>query len=184
MRPRRGLGVVLHAEERERAVAQAFQRLVIQVHVRQLDLVGVDRVWIDGKVVVVRGDLHLAGEVVAHRVVAAVMAEFELVCLAAQGNAGELMAEADSEDRHAAQEFANGAHGVIDRLRVAGAVGEEDAVGLEVEDILGRGLGGNHRHAAALAHQHPQNVLLDAEVVGYDMEGLPPVRVLVKANRQ
>ena len=115
--------------------------------------------------------------VVLHRMVAAVMAEFELVSLAAQSNAGQLMAETDSEDRHAAQEFANRAHGVIDRLGIAGAVGEEDAVGLQVEDILGAGLGGNHRHAAALAHQHAQNVLLDAEVVRDHVEvrGLPPM---------
>ena len=90
--------------------------------------------------------------VVFDRVVAAVVAEFELVGLAAQSQAGELMAEANSEDRHAAQEFANGADGVIDRLGVAGAVGEKDAVGLQLEDILGAGLGRNHRHPAALAH--------------------------------
>ena len=61
VRAGRGFGVVLHAEERQCLVAKAFQRLVVQVHVRQLNLVGIDRVGIDGKVVVVRRDLHLAG---------------------------------------------------------------------------------------------------------------------------
>ena len=64
----------------------------------------VDGVGIDGEVMVVGRDLHLAGGVVAHRVVAAVVAEFELVGFAAQGEAGELMAEADAEDRDAAQQ--------------------------------------------------------------------------------
>jgi len=50
MRSRRGFGVVLHAEERQRAVAQAFERLVVQVHVRQFNFVGVDRVGVDGEV--------------------------------------------------------------------------------------------------------------------------------------
>ena len=60
-----GFGVVLDAEERQRLVAQAFERLVVQVYVGQLDLVGVDGVGIDGEVVVVGGDLDLAGGVVA-----------------------------------------------------------------------------------------------------------------------
>ena len=61
VRAGRGFGVVLDAEQRQRLVAQAFERLVVQVDVRQLDLVGVDGVGIDGEVVVVGGDLHLAG---------------------------------------------------------------------------------------------------------------------------
>ena len=54
-----------------------------------------------------------------------------------RGPAAKLMAQADSENRHAAQEVANGVDGVIDRLGIAGADGEKDAVGLEGEDILG-----------------------------------------------
>ena len=86
-----GFGVVLHAEERQRAVAQTLEGLVVQVHVGQLDFIGVDRVGIDGEVVVVGRDLHLAGGVVFDRVVAAVVAEFELVGSAAQSQAGELV---------------------------------------------------------------------------------------------
>ena len=41
--------------------------------------------------------------------VAAVVAELELVGLAAESQAAELVAEADAEDRHAAHHFANGA---------------------------------------------------------------------------
>ena len=74
-----GFRVVLHAEERQRFVAQAFERLVVQVNVGQLDLVGVDGVGIDSEVVVVRRDFYLAGRVVAHWMIAAVMAELELV---------------------------------------------------------------------------------------------------------
>src|SRR5258708_27526126 len=46
--PRGGFSVVLHAEQRQRLVAQAFDRLVVQVEVGQFDLVGVDGVWFDG----------------------------------------------------------------------------------------------------------------------------------------
>ena len=71
-----GFGVVLDAEQRERFVAQAFEGLIVQVDVGELDFVGVDGVWIYGEVVVVGGDLNFAGGVVADRVIAAVMAEF------------------------------------------------------------------------------------------------------------
>jgi len=169
--------VVLNAEQRQRLVAQAFERLVVQVNMGQLDLVGVDRVGIDGEVVVVGGDLHLAVGRVLYRVVAAVVAELQFVSTPAQSQPGKLMAEADSEDRHSTQELANGAHGVIDRLRIAGTVGEEDAVGFQFKNVVGRGLRRNHRHAAAFAHQHPENVPLDAKIVSDDMEfrGLPPL---------
>jgi hypothetical protein len=43
MRPRRGLRVILHAEQRQVPVAQAFERLVVQVDVGQLDFAVRDR---------------------------------------------------------------------------------------------------------------------------------------------
>ncbi len=49
-----GFRVILHAEERQRLVAQSFECVVVQVDVCQVDFVGVDRVWIDSEVVVMR----------------------------------------------------------------------------------------------------------------------------------
>ena len=54
---------------------------------------------IDGEAVVLGRDLDLAGRLVAHRVIGAPMAEFELECLGTERLAEELMAQADSEDR-------------------------------------------------------------------------------------
>ena len=165
-----GFRVVLDAEERERLVAQAFERLVVEVDVGELDLVGVDGVGIDGEVVVVGGDFDFAGGVVANGMVAAVMAELELVGFAAEGESAELVAQADAEDGHAAHHVADGADGVVDGLGVAGAVGEEDAVGLEGEDVSGGGFGGDDGDAAVFAAKHAQDVLLYAEVVGDNVE--------------
>ena len=39
------------------AVAEAFERLVVQVDVRDFDLVEIERIGIDGEAVIVRGDL-------------------------------------------------------------------------------------------------------------------------------
>ena len=68
--------------------------------------------------------------------------------------------------------------GVVDRLGIAGAVREEDAVGLERQHVFRGGLGRNHRHAAAFARQHAQNVLLDAEVISHHMKSFALLRVL------
>jgi len=78
VRARCSFRMILHAEQRQRLVAQAFQRLIIQVNVRELDLVGVDGIRIDGKVVIVRRDLNLARRIVAHRVVAAMVPKLQL----------------------------------------------------------------------------------------------------------
>ena len=163
-----GLGVVLHAEQRQRAMAQAFQRVVVQVDVRQFDFALLQRIGIDGEVVVVRGDLDLAGRECLHRMVAAVVSELELVGLAAEGEADELMAEADAEDGDFAHHAANVVLRVGHRLGIAGAVGEKHAVRLHRQHIFGAGGRGNHGDAARLAHQATQDVLLDAVVVGDD----------------
>ena len=44
VRAGRGFGVVLHAEDRVVAVAEAFERLVVQVHVGDVDFVQVERI--------------------------------------------------------------------------------------------------------------------------------------------
>ncbi len=59
------LRMVLHAEERQGAMAQAFERVVVQVDMGELDFALVDRIRIDRIVVVVRGDLHFAGSAFA-----------------------------------------------------------------------------------------------------------------------
>ena len=66
---------------------------------------------------------------VAHRLVAAVVAELELEGPAAQGEAEELVAEADAEDRHVGvDQLADVVDDLGQRLRIARAVREHHAV--------------------------------------------------------
>src|SRR5580692_3429632 len=67
-----GLGVVLHAEQRQRAMAKTLQRVVVQVDMGELDLALVDGIGIDSKVMVVGGDLHFARLGLLHGVVSTV----------------------------------------------------------------------------------------------------------------
>ena len=62
------------------------------------------------------------------------------------------------------------------RRRIAGAVRQEHAIGLERHDVFGRGFCRHDRDLAAGAGEQPKNVALDAIVDGNNMEfrtGLP-----------
>ena len=94
-----------------------------------------ERFSLDGKAVILAGDLDTAGVKVLHRLIPAAMTELQLVCRCAHRQPEQLVAEADAEDRHLAQRFAQGFDGVIHRGRIAGAVADEQAVGLEFENL-------------------------------------------------
>ncbi len=78
------LRMVLHAEKRQGAMAQALERAVVQVDVSELDFALVDRVRIDSIIVVVRSDLHLAGLRLLYGMVPSMMSKLEFVSLAAK----------------------------------------------------------------------------------------------------
>src|SRR5271168_5084948 len=102
MRPRRSLRMILHGEKRQRFVPQSLQRVVVQIYMRQLNLVGIDRLRIDSEVVVVRRDLHLAVGHILNRMISAVMAELQLVGLATERKASKLMPQTYPKNRRPA----------------------------------------------------------------------------------
>src|SRR5712692_6812481 len=99
MRSRRGLRLILHAEQRQVPVPQAFKRIVVQVHVRELDFALWQRFRIDREIVIVGGDLDLSRLQLFHGMIAAMVPELQLKSLAAKRNSDELMPEADPENR-------------------------------------------------------------------------------------
>ena len=136
VRAGRGLGVILDAEDRLVAMAETFQRLVVQVDVRELDFVLVERVGVHREAVIVRGDLHFVRDLVQHRMIRAAMSELEFVGFAAQREAEDLMAQANSEDGLLSDQFANLLRLKSQRLGIAGTVGEENAVRVEAQDVF------------------------------------------------
>src|SRR5271157_4334357 len=173
-----GLGMILHAEERHRSMAQALERVVIQVDVGQVYVARLKRIGIDGEVVIVAGDLHFARIHLLHRMIAAVMSELELISLASKSDPDQLVPETDSEDRCSSSQLANILLRVSDWLRIARAVREKDSVGTKRQHIFCRCLRRNHGHAAALFREHAENILLYAEVVCNHMQ----IRTLVWHN--
>jgi hypothetical protein len=123
----RGLGVVLDAEEGPVAVLEAFEGIVVEVPVGNFAGFGQGR-GVDAEAVVLGGDFDAAGGFVADGVVAAAVAELELVGSGAEGEGEELMAEADAEEGNLAGEGAQGVDAIGDGGGVAGTVGAEDAV--------------------------------------------------------
>ena len=147
-----GLGVVLDGARRHVAQHQALDRAVVEVDLRQLGgaevglpahrLVGVDRLLAvradDREAVVLARDVDPAGLEVLDRVVGAAVAERELGRLQADGAAEQLVAEADAEHRQLADQLADRVDDVAERRRVAGAVGEEDGVGVAGQQVAPR----------------------------------------------
>ena len=68
------------------------------------------------------------------------------------------------------------------RLGIARSVREKYAVRVQVEHVVGRGLRRHDRHPATVVRQQAQDVALDAEIVGDDMQALAraPARGLLE----
>jgi hypothetical protein len=99
--------VILHAKERQILMPQTFQRLVVQINVSQFHFAIRQRIRINCKVVVVRGDFDLPRLQLLHGMIPAVMAKFQLESFSAQCDSSELMSQADSKNRLPAQQAAD-----------------------------------------------------------------------------
>ena len=167
--------MVLHGERGNVHALQAFDHVIVQIDVGDehlavlavfewcIDLLanrGVDR-----EAVVVGGDLDLAGGQILDRLVDATMAELQLVSAKAERTAQQLVTEADAEERVAGVKYlAQQLDFGTGLFRVARAVGEEDAVRVQVLDFGEGDGGGHHVHAAAAFGHAVRGHALDAEV--------------------
>ena len=131
------LRMVLDGKDRHVPVPQPLDRPVVQVHVGHLEL---RRAWdpglrspLDRESVILRRDQDAAGRELLHRVISAAVAVRHLDRVRAEGEAQDLMAEADPEDRHACvRDLAHRCRARSHRRRIAGTVREKDAVRLEL----------------------------------------------------
>ena len=113
---------------------------------------------------VLAGEERARAAHVARRLVHAAVAVLELHGAAALRQRHELVAEADAEHRDAAEELGD-LRDLADVVRrVAGAVGEHDAVISSGEDVLRLRRAGQHRHDAAAAAELARDVALRAVV--------------------
>ena len=165
-----GLRVVLDAEGRHVQRPHALHTAVVRAGVG--DLGGAERgveplprLALHGEPVVLRGDRDAPGGVLDHGDVDAAVAVAHLVGPAAQRPAEDLVAEADAEQRDPPRQHLPGElDGPVGGGRVAGAVGEEEAVGPQRQDLLDRGVRGQDVHLDTAVGEHARGVGLDADV--------------------
>src|SRR5260221_10986485 len=118
--------------------------------------------------------------------IAAAVAELQLVGLSAEGQAEELMAEADTEDGNLPDEMADVLLCIRDRLGIARTVGEQHTVVLLGQDFIGMRGGGKDGDFAVLLRELAEDGALDAEGVDGNaaagLGGLVPERVGTKGR--
>src|SRR5438105_13703208 len=168
VRARRGFRVILHAEQGHLLVTHAFIGVIVQIHMRDFHVARRKRIGIYGKTMILRRDFHLLGQQIFHRMIRAVMAEFQLERFSAQSESAELVAKANPENRNLANELADGFNRVANRLRIAGAIGKKNAVAFQVENIFSGSLRGRDPNIAIVIHKQPENVLLYAVIESQD----------------
>src|SRR6185312_13729441 len=172
VRARTRLRVALEAECRPVLEGEALERAVEERAVRGAH-VGRQSRLIDGEAVILTGDEYSPGIQVLHRMVGAVMTELHLHGASAARQSQDLMAETDTEHGDVAlEQLAGRTDSVLAGLRIARAIGEEDAVGRECDHLFGSRLSGHDGHAAAKVRQQAQDVAFDAEVISHDMQPL------------
>ena len=152
--------------------ANSLKGSVVEVDVCHLDVLFVERINVDAESVVLRCDLHLSGAEVLNRVIASSVTKRHLERFRSSRQREDLVPKADAENRHFTNELFDIDSGVFDRLRIARAIGEHYAVGIEGQNFFSGGLGWHNRYLASLANELPQNATLDAEIVYDDLKRL------------
>ena len=99
-----------------------FDRPVIEVHLCDFDLIGVDRFGVDTESMVLGSDHDPAGLDVFDRLIGSPVAKFQFECFSTKGQAQKLVTQADAEDRFFAHQLTDRLNRIRHALRVARAV--------------------------------------------------------------
>src|SRR3989442_8113640 len=117
-RARRGLRMVLDRQHRLAAVTQPLAGAVVQVKLRDFDIAG-EAIRVDSVAVVLRRDVYAARRYVLHRVIRAAVPEFELEGAGTESSAKHLVAQADAQYRHLADQRLDRGDLVVEERRIA-----------------------------------------------------------------
>ena len=157
--------MVLHGKERLLRMPQALYRPVVQVEMGDFRPL-LQRIDIDTETMILRRNLNPPGCEVHHRLVAPVMAEFELISLSTQGQTQNLVSQTDTEQGDFSHQSGDIVLSIGHRIRVARTVRQENAIRLEAQDFCRRRVGRHNPHPTARLNQMAQDVELHAKIVG------------------
>src|SRR3989442_5741743 len=170
MRARRRLRMILNAERGKSTVFKAFNGVVVQIDVSNVDFVHVQTFRVDSETVILRGNFHLLALDVQDRMISTVMPEFEFECPPPERETHNLMAQANSKNRLFRNQSADVFDGIVEGLGIAGAIGEENPIRLQGQYVGGRRCRRNNSYPGAASCEVPQDVRLDSKVISDDMK--------------
>ena len=98
MRAGGGFRMILDGKGSKGFMFKPFKGVVIQVNVGDFNIILGQAVHVEDKSMILRGDLYLAGRKMLHRMVGAMVTEFQLACFSSQGKPKNLVAHADAKD--------------------------------------------------------------------------------------
>src|ERR1041384_6096483 len=98
VRAGRGFWVILHSESGHVFAADALDRLIVQVDVRDLDALR-QRVRLQSEAVILRGDFDAARVAMQDRLIGSAMSELQLVDFSGERESQQLMAQTNPEHR-------------------------------------------------------------------------------------
>src|SRR5438093_7707894 len=165
MRARRRLGMILNAERGKSTVFKAFNGVVVQIDVSNVDFVHVQTFRVDSETVILRGNFHLLALDVQDRMISTVMPEFEFECPPPERETHNLMAQANSKNRLFRNQSADVFDGIVEGLGIAGAIGEKSPIVLQVQYLGGRRFRRYYRYRGGVSCEAPQVVRLYCKVI-------------------
>ena len=129
--------MVLDRKGGKPGTGESFERIVIKIDVGQGDIFIFQRINVNAEAVILAGYFNPARFEIFYRMVRTPVSEFELVRFASQCKCQKLVAQADSEYRHFAEQVLYRINRINNGRRVAGAVTQKYAVRFSRQDIIG-----------------------------------------------
>src|SRR5712692_7060895 len=103
--------------------------------------------------------------------VAATVAEFQLVGASAQSQSYKLVPETNAEHWHFTNQGSNILLRIRHGVRIARTIGKKDTVWLEIQHFGSRGVRRHHAHPTPRLDQVAQDIELNAVVIRHDEKG-------------
>ena len=157
--------MILHREQWILGVSQAFDSLIIQIHVGDLGF-PLQGVHVYAESVVLCGDFYFPSLHIHYWMVAAAVSELEFIRLPTEREPHNLVSQTDTKHRRLPDESGNILSCIGYGIRVPWAVRKKDTVRVESKYLRSRGRGWDYSHATTRCNKVPQNVELDTKVIG------------------
>src|SRR5262245_14307251 len=170
MRAGRRLGMILNAERGKRTVFKAFNGVVVQIDVSNVDFVHIQTFRVDSETVILRGNFHLLALDVQDGMISTMMPEFQFERPPPERETHNLMTQTDTKNRLFSNQSPDVFDGIVEGLGIAGAIGEKNPIGLQCQYVGSRRCRWNNRYLGTASSEVAQDVRLDSKVISDDMK--------------